>query len=57
MIRSQGELEEKLEQHRENLRLWETGFLTPTEPDPDERTRIMTELRAAIVTLTWVLGG
>lgn len=38
-------------QHRENLRLWTQGVLTPTEPDPDERAAVIRELRAAIAEL------
>lgn len=45
----------RLEQHRENLGLWESGFLAPTEPDPDERRRVMDHLRVAINELEEVL--
>jgi hypothetical protein len=45
----------RLEQHRENLGLWESGFLAPTEPDPDERRRVMDHLRVAIHELEEVL--
>lgn len=45
----------RLEQHRENLGLWESGFLAPTEPDPDERRRVMDHLRVAISELEEVL--
>lgn len=55
-LRSKAELLEKLEQHRENVRLWTGGFLAQTEPDPDERAAILRELKAAIFTLEWVLG-
>lgn len=41
-------INERVAQHQENLRLWENGFLTPTEPDPDERRRIKAELHACI---------
>lgn len=41
-------LTERLNQHRDNLKLWESGFLTPTEPDEGERDAVMRELRAAI---------
>jgi hypothetical protein len=44
-------VKERLAQHRENLRLWENGFLTPTEPDPQERGCVVRELKAAIAEL------
>jgi len=55
-VKTIAELVEKLEQHRENLRLWRNGYLAPTEPDPDEREAVMRELRTAISTIEWVLG-
>ena len=42
---------ERLDQHRENLRLWEAGILTPTEPDEHERECVARELRACIAEL------
>ena len=42
---------ERLQQHYDNLRLWENGFLTPTEPDPEERAAVVRELKAAIAEL------
>jgi hypothetical protein len=47
---------ERLAQHLENLRLWETGYLTPTEPDARERECVMRELRAAIAELRALAG-
>lgn len=38
----------RLKQHRENLEMWENGFLAPTEPDPDERAAVKERLRVAI---------
>ncbi len=46
---------ERLQQHRENLRLWEQGVLTPTEPDADERAAVKRELRACIRELEHLL--
>jgi hypothetical protein len=48
-------MRERLDQHRNNLRLWELGALTPTEPDDDERYAVMRELRAAIHELEYLL--
>jgi hypothetical protein len=44
------------EQHTEALRGWTepTGFLLPTEPDPDERRRIRDCLHAALAELSLV---
>ncbi len=56
MIRSKDDIQEKIEQHRTNLGLWQSGFLTPTEPDDEERRITKAELKAAIFTLEWVLG-
>ncbi len=39
---------QRIEQRRGNLRLWESGHLTPTEPDEEERAAVMRELRAAM---------
>lgn len=44
-----------LQQHRDNLELWQSGHLTPTEPDPDEREAVMRELKTAIHEPEWVL--
>lgn len=41
-------LEQRIKQHQDNLKLWESGFLAPTEPDPEERDVIMRELKACI---------
>lgn len=38
---------ERLKMHRDNLSLWQTGYLTPTEPDPQERRETMERLKAA----------
>lgn len=42
---------ERQEQHRENLRLWKEGTLTPTEPDPEERIAVVRELKASLAEL------
>jgi hypothetical protein len=55
-MRHESEIREKLAQHEENLRLWRSGYLTPTEPDPEERTIAVKQLEAAIWTLQWALG-
>jgi hypothetical protein len=55
-MRSEAEIREQLAQHEENLRLWRSGYLTPTEPDPEERTITVKQLEAVIWTLKWVLG-
>lgn len=47
-----GELEERLKQHQDNLKLWENGLLTPTEPDEEERNCVMRELKASIFVLS-----
>jgi hypothetical protein len=49
-------LHERLTQHEDNLLLWENGFLTPTEPDENERDAVVRELRAAIYELNYALG-
>src|ERR1700681_515302 len=49
--------EEKLAQHKDNLALWENGFLAPTEPDEQERECTIRELKAAISTLEWCLNS
>ncbi len=43
---------ERLAQHTDNLELWESGYLKPTEPDPHERECVIRELKAAIAELT-----
>jgi hypothetical protein len=48
-------IRERLAQHRENLGLWESGYLAPTEPDPEERQATMGRLRVAIEVLETVL--
>lgn len=42
---------ERISQHYENVRLWRSGFLDPTEPDEHERECVIRELEAAIVEL------
>lgn len=42
---------ERLQQHLDNLALWESGYLDPSEPDEDERACTVRELRAAIAEL------
>lgn len=54
--RTPTDIRERIQQHRDNLALWESGYLAPTEPDEEERTAVMRELRAAIAELSWVLG-
>ena len=41
-------IKERLTMHRDNLRLWQNGVLTPTEPDEEERTAVMRGLMGAI---------
>ena len=43
---------DRLSQHTDNLRLWESGYLNPTEPDEHERECVIRELKACIVELT-----
>lgn len=47
-------LSEKIAQHTDNLHLWENGYLTPTEPDEQERECVMRELKAVISELTFI---
>jgi hypothetical protein len=54
-MKSKAEIREKLVHHETSLAQWESGFLAPTEPDDDERRRVMARLAAAIYTLYWVL--
>jgi hypothetical protein len=42
---------ERLVQHTDNLQLWESGYLSPTEPDPEERRLTVERLKAAIYEL------
>jgi hypothetical protein len=56
MMRTEPEIRARLAQHEENLCLWRSGYLTPTEPDPEERTITIKQLEAAIWTLKWSLG-
>jgi sugar phosphate isomerase/epimerase len=51
LTRLEGSIRERLEQHKDNLALWESGYLNPTEPDPDERRATMERLRVAIEVL------
>lgn len=55
-MRSEQELRERLESHKEDLEQWDSGFLSPTEPDSDEREKIKRELKAVIYILEWALG-
>jgi hypothetical protein len=48
-------IRERLAQHRENLGLWESGYLAPTEPDPEERQATMGRLKVAIEVLETAL--
>lgn len=45
---------ERLGQHKNNLELWQNGFLGPTEPDSEEREIIKRELKAAITELEYL---
>lgn len=48
-------IHERLEQHKWNLELWQNGcWLNPTEPDPEEREIIKSELKAAILELEYL---
>ena len=42
---------ERLQQHYDNLKLWENGYLNPTEPDEQERECVQRELKACIAEL------
>ena len=42
---------ERLQQHLDNLALWENGTLTLTEPDEHERECVVRELKAVIAEL------
>lgn len=44
-------IEARLKQHSDNLHLWLSEALTPTEPEEEERAAVIRELRAAIVEL------
>lgn len=44
-------ISERLFQHRENLKLWQGGYLNFTEPDELEREAVKRELKAAIAEL------
>lgn len=44
-------INERMEQHQENLRDWKSGYLNPTEPDEEERARIKRGLEACIYEL------
>ncbi len=54
-MRTESELREQLTQHQTNLSLWRSGYLNPTEPDPELRRQTVVELAAAIGVLQWVL--
>ena len=47
---------ERLAQHTDNLRLWESGYLDPTEPDQVERAAVKERLRAAIYELNLIVN-
>jgi hypothetical protein len=49
-------IRERLAQHRENLGLWESGYLAPTEPDPEERPATMGRIKVAIEVLEAALA-
>ena len=55
-VKSKAEIAERLEQHRVNLELWRDGYLSPTEPDEEERDRVRDRLKVAIHELEWLLG-
>lgn len=39
---------QRVQQHSENLQLWQSGYLDPTEPDGQERVCVMRELKACL---------
>lgn len=55
-MKTEAEIREQLGFHKMNLEQWKSGYLTPTEPDEEERNAVMRELKAAIFTLEWVLN-
>lgn len=55
-VKSVAEIREKISQHKDNLRLWRSGYLRPTEPDEDEVQLTMAGLKGAIYSLEWALG-
>lgn len=56
-MKTEAEIREQIGHHRASLEQWQSGYLTPTEPDPGERAAVMRELKASIFTLEWVLAG
>ena len=48
LVSVNGHVVRRIAQHTANLDLWESGYLSPTEPDPSERESVMRELKAAI---------
>jgi hypothetical protein len=44
-------IDERLAQHRDNLRLWAEGYLDPTGPEATEREATVRELKAAVAEL------
>jgi hypothetical protein len=46
----------RLKQHRENLQLWESGYLKPTEPDAADRALTMFKLALVIDELESLLA-
>lgn len=48
---------ERLKWHRESLEQWKSGLLTPTEPDTEERARVIRGLEGAIHELEVIRNG
>jgi hypothetical protein len=46
------EMEREKKQHLDNIRLWENSVLTPTEPDEEERSCVVRELKACVYTIS-----
>jgi hypothetical protein len=49
------EIVSRIKQHEDNLEQWQSGYLTPTEPDAEERQAVMERLKVAIHVLKDVL--
>lgn len=47
---------ERIGQHNDNLKLWESGYLNATEPEQEEREITVCQLRAARDELIELLG-
>jgi hypothetical protein len=56
-MRDREAIEMQLHDYEISLELWRNGYLAPTEPDADERARIIERLKVGIAILKWVLGG